>query len=117
MIIAIRISGLVNVPDKVQESLFRLRLRRKYSAILLEETPENKKILAKLRNYLSYGKLNDETLASLLKERGKGKKKEEIKFFRLHPPRKGIDAKKHAGVRKGVLGYNKEINELVGRML
>ncbi|MEK6935572.1 MAG: uL30 family ribosomal protein [Nanoarchaeota archaeon] len=36
-------------------------------------------------------------------------------FFRLHPPRKGIDSKRP--YPDGVLGKNKEINELVERML
>ncbi len=39
-------------------------------------------------------------------------------FFRLHPPRRGIESKKHFGVGKGVLGDNGEkINELLVRML
>ena len=39
-------------------------------------------------------------------------------FFRLHPPRKGIDSKKGFGVGKGVLGnHGDKINELIGRML
>jgi len=39
-------------------------------------------------------------------------------FFRLHPPRGGIDTKVHFPIRKGVLGDNKEkINDLVRRML
>ena len=39
-------------------------------------------------------------------------------FFRLHPPRGGIESKKHFGVGKGVLGDNKKnINTLVKRML
>ncbi|GAI80441.1 unnamed protein product [marine sediment metagenome] len=57
----------------------------------------------------------------VVKELEAGKKYEELNlkpFFRLHPPRKGIDSKKHFGVKKGVLGNNKEkINELIGRML
>jgi len=118
MIIAIRISGLVKMPKKAQETLFRMRLRRKYVAILLEDSIENQKLLRKVRNHISYGEINETTLKSLIKERGKGKKQEEIKFFRLHPPRKGIDSKKHANAgSKGVLGENKKINELVGRML
>ena len=37
-------------------------------------------------------------------------------FFRLHPPRGGINSKKH--FPKGVLGNNKEqINDLIMRML
>ena len=36
-------------------------------------------------------------------------------FFRLHPPRGGINTKYH--FPKGVLGENKEINKLILRML
>jgi len=138
MIIAIRISGQVGLNEEVKEALYRLKLRRKYSAVLLQETTENLKLLKKVRNNISYGKINEETLAELLAKRGqpldKNKKINAKKimselekkpleklglkpFFRLHPPRKGIESKKHAGVGKGVLGENEKINELIGRML
>jgi len=135
MILVIRISGQVGLPSDVKESLNRLRLRRKYTAVLIKDT----KILKKIRNYVSYGTIDKETLQELIEKRAQPIKKEEkvdvkkiienidkkplnelgIKpFFRLHPPRKGIDSKKHFGVGKGVLGDNKEkINELVRRML
>jgi len=142
MIIVIRISGLVEVPEKVDETLYRIRLRRKYSAILFAETTENMKILRKIRDFVAYGKINEETLLSLISARAKvvGNKKIDFKkildsilkmekkkkidlkeadikpFFRLHSPRGGIKSKIHAP--KGVLGDNKEkINDLVRRML
>ncbi len=138
MIITIRISGLVEIPKEVQEALYRLRLRRKYTAILLKETPENENLLKKLRNFVAYGKVDSETLSLLIEKRGQsiGNKKFEVgkivenldkksltelgikPFFRLHPPRGGIDSKVHYPIRKGVLGDNKkEINDLVRRML
>ena len=139
MIIAIRISGMVGVPYYVEESLNRIRLRRKYTAVLVKPTNENLKLLKKIRSYIAYGDIDNETLAQLIKARGKPIKKgvkidpEKIisqldkktlldlgikPFFRLHPPRKGIDSKKHFGVGKGVLGDNKkEINTLIRRML
>ena len=139
MILAIRISGMVDVPSEPKETLNRLRLRRKYAAVLLKPTPENLKILKKVRNYIAYGDITKETLKELIKKRAKPIEKnnkidsekiiEELEkkslkelglkpFFRLHPPRKGIEAKKHFGVGKGVLGDNKEkINDLVRRML
>ena len=52
MIIVIRISGLVEVPDKIQETLFRIRLRRKYSAVLLPSTQETYKLLKKIRDFI-----------------------------------------------------------------
>jgi len=138
MILVIRISGLVEVPREVNETLFRMRLRRKYSAVLLRESAENLKLLKNVRNFVAYGDINDETLALLLEKRGhslekkkidgktiaaqlKNKDLEDLKikpFFRLHPPIGGIDSKIHFPLKKGVLGDNKEkINLLVRRML
>ncbi len=139
MILVIRIAGMVKKPNKIDESLHRLRLRRKYSAVLLEDSDESKKILKNIRDYVAFGKIDEKMLEKLVELRAQpvdknkkvdakkvlagigNKKYEELEikpFFRLHPPRKGIESKKHFGVGKGVLGDHKEkINELLGRML
>ena len=139
MILAIRISGMIKVPKSVAETLYRLRLRRKYVAVLIEDNSLNQKILRGTRNYIAYGEINKEMLLKLIELRSKpiskdkkvdakkvvsglGKKKLSdlgVKpFFRLHPPRGGIESKKHFGVGNGVLGDNKDkINELLARML
>lgn len=140
MIAVIRISGDVKISEKIRESLNRLRLRRKYSCVLVKPTENNLKLLRKIRDYVAYGSIDKETLKQLIKSRAKSinpEKKinsEEIisslekssllklgikPFFRLHPPRKGIDSKKHFGTtKKAVLGDNKEkINDLIRRML
>jgi large subunit ribosomal protein L30 len=140
MILAIRISGLVETSKAINETLDRFRLRRKYSAVIVKPTPENAKILVHLRNFIAYGDISKETLVELIKKRGqpikagakidakmvadaletKSLKDLELKpFFRLHPPRGGIDSKKHFGeTKKAVLGDNKSaINDLVRRML
>ncbi len=139
MIIVIRIAGMVEIPDKVQATLDHMRLRRKYAAVLYEENEENMKLIVKVRSYVAYGSISDENLMKLMTLRGQpvdkkkkinvaeviahlGKKKYEelgIKpFFRLHPPRGGIETKKHYGVGKGVLGDHKEnINKLLEKML
>lgn len=139
MIIVIRISGMVGISHDVKETLYRLRLRRKYSAVLIKPSPETLKLIKKVRNFVAYGDIDNETLKELIEKRAqpvdKGKKIDAKKiilelekkslqslglkpFFRLHPPRKGIESKKHFGVGKGILGDNKKkINELVRRML
>lgn len=139
MILVIRIAGQVNLSDQVKETMARIRLKKKYSAVLLPESEDTSKLLMNLRNFVSYGKINTETLAKLLATRAKplksGAKIDAKKvmseigkvpleklgvkpFFSLHPPRGGIESKKHAGEKgKGVLGENKNINELVERML
>ena len=129
---------MVNVSQKIEDALFRLRLRRKYSAVLLHANVENLKILKNVRDFIAYGEINKETLLLLIESRAETTSNKKINpveiveslnkkslsdlglkpFFRLHPPRKGIESKRHAGVGKGVLGDNKEkINDLVRRML
>ena len=142
MIAVIRISGLVEIPKKEKETLFRMRLRKKYRCVLMSEKPENLGMIAKTRNFIAFGKINKETLIELIKARGKtiGNKKIKVDaekiasellesktekklsdfglklFIGLHPPRGGIDSKLH--YPKGVLGDNQDkINDLIRRML
>ncbi|MBI3334621.1 uL30 family ribosomal protein [Candidatus Pacearchaeota archaeon] len=138
MILVIRIAGLVKIPYDVQDALFRMRLRRKYSAVLIKDTSETRKLLAHVRNTVAFGKLNKEDTILLLEQRGRASNKkpfdakkiadqldkkslEELgikPFFRLHPPRGGIEARIHYPIGKGVLGDHKEkIGELLRRML
>ena len=139
MLIVIRISGMVDVPEKVQATLDHMRLRRKYCAVLVNETPENLKRLRLVRDFVAFGAISNEILSKLIILRGQpinsntkidaktviiGLEKKSLDklglkpFFRLHPPRGGIESKKHFGIGKGILGDNKEnINKLLERML
>lgn len=138
MIIVIRISGQVQISSIVAETLFRMRIRRKYAATLLADTPENRKLLLQVRNYVAYGTISIPMLEKLLETRGVAVNKKPFDpkkvalglktqsldelgikpFFRLHSPRKGIDSKKHFGQNKGVLGdHGAAIDALVERML
>ena len=115
MIAIIRIKGQVGLERSIVETLNRLKLRKKYACVVIEKpTKEQLGMVEKVKDFVAYGEINDKTYKELVEKRG-GKIKN---FFRLHPPRGGIDSKKHFGVKKGVLGNNKEkINELVGKML
>ncbi|MBD3252244.1 50S ribosomal protein L30 [Candidatus Pacearchaeota archaeon] len=142
LIIAIRISGMVKVRKEIANTLERLRLRRKYSAVLIKSNRNALGMLEKVKHYISYGIIDKGTLVELIKQRAvvdkskeenkkikiepeknadgllKGKKLSDFglkAFFRLHPPRGGIKSKLPSP--KGVLGKNKKINELVRRML
>lgn len=138
MILAIRIAGTVEIEDKIEMTLSRLRMRKKYSAVLLKNNPESLELLRKVRDFVAFGIVTDADIEELISKRGKaiGNKKIDAKkvtaelktksleelgvkpFFRLHPPRGGIDSKVHFPIRKGVLGFhNTKINELMRRML
>ena len=115
MIAIIRIHGQVNVTKKVEETLYRMKLRRKYSCVVIDKlTNEQAWMLKRVKDFVAYGEINEETYKKLNEKR----KTKIENFFRLHPPRGGIESKKHFGVGKGVLGNNKsEINKLIERML
>ena len=123
---------MIDVNKDVAETLHRLRLRRKYSCVLVDEKSlVIFGMVKKVRNFVAYGNISEDTLKKLIEKRGqkvdKNKPISELKnfkfeeanlkpFFRLHPPRKGINSKMH--FPKGVLGDNKEkINDLIERML
>lgn len=119
MIVVIRIKGRVGLSQNINETLERLRLRKKYACVVLEGSKEEMGMVEKLRDFVAYGEINEATNKELVKIRGRKGKDGKLKpFFRLHPPRKGIESKKHFGVGKGVLGNNGEkINDLIMRML
>lgn len=121
MIAVIRIKGMIGIRKDVAETLHRLRLRKKYVCVVLEKpTKEQLGMLKKVKDFVAYGEIDAETYKELKDKRGqKDSTTGELKpFFRLHPPRKGIESKKHFGVGKGVLGNNREkINDLIRRML
>ncbi|MEM3091046.1 MAG: uL30 family ribosomal protein [Candidatus Pacearchaeota archaeon] len=138
MICVIRIRGRVGLDKKIEETLSRLRLRKKYSCIVINPKKEQLGMIYKVKDFVAFGEISKEVFENLIEKRGqlinknkkldvkkiveeieKGKKYEELglkPFFRLHPPRKGIKSKAH--FPKGVLGNNgKEIDKLVKRML
>ncbi len=137
LILIIRISGMVKVNKFIEETLYKLRLRKKYSSTLLKPAKDILGMIEKVKYYTSFGEISKETLIKLLKARAqridkKSFKAEEVAeelisgkslkelgfkpFFRLHPPRGGLKNSKEPFPR-GVLGHNKEINKLVERML
>jgi large subunit ribosomal protein L30 len=138
LILVIRIDGEVKVKPEVRYTLDIMRLRRKYSSILIDS--KNVSVMgmvSKVKYSVAYGEIERDTLVKLLNARAQkidkkkfnaesvaeelitGKKLDELgfkPFFRLHPPRKGINSKLQ--YPKGVLGNNKkDINKLVERML
>ncbi len=117
MIAIIRIKGQVKIRKQIIETLNRLNLKKKYSCIILEKPKaEELGMLEKVRDFVAFGEIDNETYKKLIEARGKFSRSKT--HFRLHPPRKGIESKKHFGVGKGVLGDNKEkINDLILRML
>lgn len=112
----IRLRGNVGIPHPVEKAMQTLKLANVNNCVLLEETPSLKRQLLKIKDYVTWGEIDEATEKELVEKRAeKGKK-----VFRLSPPVKG-----HArgGIKKpftlgGALGNRKtEINKLVKKML
>jgi len=113
MIAVIRIHGKVKLKKEIADTLNRLGLKRKYSCVVFKNPTESQLgMIKKIKDFVAFGEINEETLKELKEKRGKTEKL----LFRLHPPRGGIKSKEP--FPKGVLGNNKEkINDLIKRML
>ena len=138
MIAIIRIKGQVGIDRKIAETMKRLRLTRKYTCVIMNPNKEQTGMIEKLRDFVAFGEVSADTFEKVIAARGialdkskkvdakkaaeevsKGASYDDVNIrnvFRMHPPRKGINAKIH--FPKGVLGNNKEkINDLLLRML
>ena len=140
MYAVIRLRGSIDMEDDIKDTLAMLRLHRKMHCVVLPETVDLKGMLQKVKDWITWGEIDEKVLRYLIEKRGRreGNKKlskedaekiinaimekqkvSEIKpVFRLTPPSKGFRKSIKQHYPKGELGYRgKEINELLKRMI
>lgn len=142
MYAVIRIRGTVNIAPRIETALEVMNLRRANNLSLWADTPQTLKMIKMVKDYTTFGKINDETLAALIEAKarpieggtkldtkkilsdlkaGKTLKQVGVKnCFTMSPPRKGFERKgiKVAYVIGGALGDRKDnINKLIMRMI
>ncbi|PTD94298.1 50S ribosomal protein L30 [archaeon SCG-AAA382B04] len=138
MYAAIRVRGTVGIKQEIKDTLKLLNLNRPNHCNLIEQTSDNKGMLQKARNYITWGEINQEGLKHLLKRTNfKNNSLEQIleqknldsveklsskilsgeidyselnpkQVIRLHPPRKGYKNTKRSYKEGGSLGYRGE---------
>jgi ribosomal protein L30/L7E len=114
MIAVIRIVGQCKLKEKVIETLDRLKLRRKFTCVLVDEKDTVRMGMVKaVEDYVAYGVI-DEKLMKELKDK-RGKKGKDV-FF-LHPPVGGFKKSSKVAAPKGILRKHEDISKLLGRML
>jgi large subunit ribosomal protein L30 len=69
--VIIRLRGTVGVPHDVEYTLRLLRLVKKYHCAIYPATPAIKGMLEKVKDWVTWGEIDCETLVQLLKARGK----------------------------------------------
>ena len=142
MFAVIRIKGSVGVKKDTEYTLELLRLHRKNHCVLLKEDGNVKGMLQKVKDYVSWGEIDNEILKKLIEKRARkigdekitdeeakhiltgihaGKNLQSLNIkpvFRLTPPSKGFKKSIKQHYPNGELGYRgKEINDLLKRMI
>jgi len=69
-LLAIRIKGSFGIPRPLEKALETLRLKGKFNAVLVENTPTDVGMLRKVKDYVTWGEANTADIATVLRERG-----------------------------------------------
>ena len=119
-IAVVRIRGNIGLKNEVRDTLKMLNLHRNNYCAVVPNNSNYQGMLQKVKDYVTYGEIDEETYKLLVEKRGE-KKGDKLKaFFRLSPPKKGFERKgiKVPFKRGGVLGYREsKINDLIKRMI
>jgi large subunit ribosomal protein L30 len=119
---AILVRGEVGLRHDVKKTLQLLNMGRKHICVVIENNPVNRGLLQKVKDFVTFGPVSEETVKELRDKRSTLKDKEgkHKDVFRLHPPiggfeRKGIKVSFNQG---GALGLRKEgMDALIKRMI
>lgn len=137
----IRIRGVSGVRHDIRKTLTMFRLFRKHNCVVVENSPSTSGRIIKIKDYVTFGEIDDKTYQLLVDKRGrdfkgreqsrKGKVKYDTHFikiggrkikpyFRLSPPRGGFERKgiKVSFKNGGVLGYRGDkMAQLIKKMI
>lgn len=93
MIAAIRVRGTTGVKGEIADTMEMLRLNRINHAVILDENPSYKGMLQKAKDYITWGEINEETLAKVITKRGRlpGGEKVTEEFLKENTSHKTID--------------------------
>jgi len=69
-LLAIRMKGSFGTPWSLTRALETLRLKAKFNAVLLENTPAAIGMLRKVKDYVTWGEAGTNDIATVLRERG-----------------------------------------------
>ena len=112
-ILVVRIAGQVKNKKKDNETLKRLKMMKKFTAILIEDNDAVRMGMIKAVGHMvAFGKVDD----AFVKELNAARPAKEGVYF-LHPPRGGFKKSSKLPTPKGILGEHEDITKLAGRML
>ncbi len=105
MYVIVRLRGEIGTSKKVEDTFQMLRMKKIYSAALLEENAVNLGMIMKVTSFAAWGKADEHTIKAIEKKKN------------LKPPKGGLKSKK-LHFPRGNLGNNGDkINELIKKMI
>jgi ribosomal protein L30/L7E len=111
--LVVRIAGQVKNKAKDNETLKRLKINKKFTAILVEEDDSVRMgMVNAVGHMVAFGTVDD----AFVKELNSKRTDKEGVYF-LHPPRGGFKKSSRLPTPKGILGEHEDIVKLAGRML
>jgi large subunit ribosomal protein L30 len=115
MLAVILIRGIIGTNKDIKDTLRMLNLQTKFSCAVIADTPTNRGMLRKVKDYTTFGEISEETLKLL-----DGKRKKKNNHYALSPPRGGFERNgiKNPFTTHGALGDRAEkINDLLKKMI
>ena len=67
----IRLRGIPDTPPDVEHTLYLLRLRRRFTCVIIDDRPAYLGMLHVVRDWVTWGEIDADTLALLLRKRGR----------------------------------------------
>ncbi len=71
VILAIRVRGRVRVKPQIEDTLQKLKLVRLHHARVFKVTPSIQGMIEKVKDYITWGEVDEETVLKLLEKRGR----------------------------------------------
>ena len=111
--LVVRIAGQVKNKIKDNETMKRLKMNKKFTAIIVDEKDDVRMGMVRaLSKKVAYGKVDE----AFVKELNSKRPAKEGVYF-LHPPVGGFKKSSRLPTPKGILGEHEDIIKLAGRML
>ncbi len=71
MLAVIRVRGTVNIKPDIKYTMELLRLGRPNHCVVIPDSPNNVGMLRKVKDYVTWGEVDEETLEELIRTRGR----------------------------------------------
>ncbi|UYU17957.1 50S ribosomal protein L30 [Methanoculleus submarinus] len=93
MYAVVQVRGVVKTNHEIKDALKMLRLHHVNHCVLVPDTPAYLGMIRKVKDFVAYGEVDKDTLATLLRTRGRltGDEKLTDEYVRAHTPYADID--------------------------